>query len=324
MLYLCNFWRQSHEPAGAQLSRTTAPSLQSQLPLSLFYPPTVQWNYTPQGRLKYKPQRNHHTPRQGSWHTVRGPAKNQSKRQSSVCVPKRDKWENFYLEVLALCSNGGTEPWPVPLLWRALPALPALEALGCARGQPASHQECTQQPPLQPSRPAWPSASTESVKEGSEASDGPAHTLGPSPHPSWGVDWLPGRFCDDAGVFGDTPPWAAAPVSPGSGSRQTCPRAVVPTRPLPSSLLWATPAPASWSLLRVPAQRSEPRHSLAVPLEVGPQSQALLSASRISSLSPRLPSPRSLPLHTQCSLSYSLVFPSLLFWFSSTCSPNFL
>ena len=42
MLYLCNFWRQSHEPAGAQLSRTTAPSLQSQLPLSLFYPPTVQ------------------------------------------------------------------------------------------------------------------------------------------------------------------------------------------------------------------------------------------------------------------------------------------
>lgn len=95
MLNLCNCWRQSYEPVGARLSRTAAPSLQSQLPLSPFYPPTVQSNYAPQGRLKHKPQRNHHTPRQGSRHTVGGTAKNQSERASSVGVEESDNWEKF-------------------------------------------------------------------------------------------------------------------------------------------------------------------------------------------------------------------------------------
>lgn len=95
MLNLCDFWRQSYEPAGVRLSRTAAPSLQGQLPLSLSYPPTVQGNHAPQGRLKHKPQRNHHTPRQGSRHTVGGTAKNQSERESSVCVEESDNWEMF-------------------------------------------------------------------------------------------------------------------------------------------------------------------------------------------------------------------------------------
>lgn len=47
----------------------------------------------PQGRLKYKPQQSRHTPRQGLWHTVRGTAKNQSKREFSLCAEERQLGE---------------------------------------------------------------------------------------------------------------------------------------------------------------------------------------------------------------------------------------
>ena len=203
-------------------------------------------------------------------------------------------------------------------------ALPGLERLGCAWGQPASPRDCTWQLPLQPSRPVRPSANTELEKEGSEISTGPAHALGPCPvHPAVWTSCQVGS--------------AMMLASSGTALReQQLPRHRVLMAGRPAHVLWYQPAHSRPHFFGQPQKQPcgpppgyQPRgqgpHSLAVPSGVGVPSLRAppLSSQVLVTLRP-LPQPQeSAPAHS-ASLAYSLVLPFLLFWFSSTCSPNFL
>lgn len=139
--------------------------------------------------------------------------------------------------------------------------------------------------------------------------------LPPLPHPSCCVDrgdsggsglsyclWAPNSHSSSAVMLGwdsadDKPPLSAAPIhqvlAADVSAGRSCPRAAAATRLFPSSLLWATPAPASGS----PAIAKQcPLLGGRDPNSVGSSSQ--IPGSDHPNLFPCPPAPGACFLHT--------------------------
>lgn len=134
---LCNFWRQSHEPVGARLSRTAAPSPETDASLPTLSTSSPVKPRPPQGR----PAINHN---RAVTHSDRAHGTRERHRQEPVqervqFVCRREiNWENFYLRCKhsALTVTQDLVPSSAPR--RTFSTLPALRGAGQPR-QPASH-----------------------------------------------------------------------------------------------------------------------------------------------------------------------------------------